>query len=77
MVSVGVQHDKITHPVWLVRRFNFYGSAFFLFLLAIVVDFIAEDKGRPATNRPLMESVGAQMQARIPCVFMIRECSNA
>ena len=28
--------------------------------------FIAEDKGRPATNRPLMESVGAQMQARIP-----------
>ena len=48
------------------RRFNFYGSSFFFYLLAIVVDFVAEDKGRPATNRPLMESVGAQMQARIP-----------
>jgi hypothetical protein len=46
------------------------GSTFmtprFLCLLAIGVDFVAEDKGGPSADRPLMKSVGAQMQARIP-----------
>jgi hypothetical protein len=47
VVSVRVQHDKITHPVWLVGRFNFYDGAVFLYFLAIIVDFIAEIEVAP------------------------------
>ena len=47
VVSVRVQRDKIPHPVWLVGRFNLYDGPAFLYLLAIGVDFVAEDKGDP------------------------------
>jgi hypothetical protein len=66
VVSVWVEHDKIPHTVWLVGRLNFYDGSVFLYLLAIIVDLIAEDKGRPSPDRPLMKPVGAQMQARVP-----------
>lgn len=66
MVSVRVQHDKISHPIRLVGRFHFHNGADFLYLLKIIVDFVAEDKGRPSANGSLMNSMGAQMEARIP-----------
>jgi len=66
MVSVRVQHDKISHPIRLNGRFHFHHGAVFLYLLKIIVDFIAEDKGRHSANGSLVNSMGAQMEARIP-----------
>ena len=48
------------------RPFNFYDGPVFLYFLAIIFDFIAENKGRPSPDQPFMKSVGGQMQARIP-----------
>lgn len=66
MVSVRVQHDKISHPVRRVARFPFYNGSVFLYLLKIIVDFVTEDKGGFTANRSLIKSVRRQMQACTP-----------
>jgi hypothetical protein len=66
MVSVRIQYNKISDSVGLVGRFHFYDGSILLYFLKIVIDRIAENKGRTASDRPLMNLMSAQMHAGIP-----------
>jgi hypothetical protein len=66
VVSVRVQNNKIPHPVLLIGWFHFHDGAVLLYFLKILIDLIAEDKGRTPSDWPLMDSMSAEMDTGIP-----------
>jgi hypothetical protein len=47
------QHDKIPHPILLVSWFHFHDGAVLLYLVKIIIDLIAKDKGRTPSDQSL------------------------
>ena len=66
MVSVRIEHNKISHSVGLIRRFHFHHGAVFLYFMTIVIDFVAKNKGGTSSVWPLVNLMSAQMQAGVP-----------
>jgi hypothetical protein len=62
MVSIGIEHHEVSHPIRTITRFNLNDDALALNLSKVVVDFIAEDRGCAASHRSLMKVVAAQME---------------
>jgi hypothetical protein len=66
MVSVRIEHNKISHSVGLVGWFHFHDGAVFLYLLKIVIDLVAKNKGGASSVWPLVNLMSAQMHAGVP-----------
>jgi hypothetical protein len=62
VIPVRVKDREVSHPVGTVLRLDFHNSTVPFYLVAVVIDLVAEDKSSAATDRPCVKGVCAQVK---------------